>query len=70
MDRVVTSDEVYKALVAAGVLPEDERVRRVVIDLQGGCFPIIHVERYGDERMIKVLQTLEGVEIRREQATA
>ena len=64
MPRIVTSEEVYKALVAAGMFGEDEQVRRVVIDLQYGHVAVVHMERFGDERMLEVLQTLQGIEIR------
>ena len=64
--KVVVASEVIRALIAAGILPDGQRTRRVVIDLKAGGaeLPIIYVEYYGDERLLQVAQTLEGVEIR------
>lgn len=59
----ITGDQFFKALLAADVFRDGESVRRVVIDAQAGHALIIHVERYGDERMLSVVPTLEGVEI-------
>lgn len=63
--KVIVASEVIRALVTAGILPDGRRTRRVVIDLQTGAnVPIMYVEYYGDERLLQVGQTLEGVEIR------
>jgi hypothetical protein len=50
-------------LVAANVIRRGERVRRVVIDAQIGEAVVIHVERFGDTRILDVVQTLAGVEV-------
>jgi hypothetical protein len=63
--RPVLSEEVLGALTAAGIIGADEDVRRVVIDLQAGHAALMHVERFGDERLLNVAQTLSGVEITR-----
>lgn len=66
MAKVMTpfDPELMGALRA--LLGEDlSSVRRVVIDIQGGHVPIVHIERYGDEKMIDVVRTLAGVEIER-----
>ena len=62
--KVVTGRAVILALIAAGVLPDDQRTRRVVIDLQPDQAALIYVEYFGDERLLQVAQTLDGVEIR------
>jgi hypothetical protein len=51
------------ALISAGVIRADDRVRRIVVDAQVDSVVTIHVERYGDDRLLKVVPTLEGVEI-------
>jgi hypothetical protein len=64
---IITGDTLWRALVAAGVFREeegDERVRRFVIDAETGHPVIIYVERWGDERLLHVAPTLNGVEIR------
>lgn len=58
------SNKLIEALVGAGVITEGDRVRRVVIDLQVSHMPMIHIERYGDERLLDVFRGLQGVEIR------
>jgi hypothetical protein len=65
---IVISDKLLDALQGLGIGEVRERVRRVVIDLQAGKPAIIHVEKYGDERLIEVFRALEGVEIRHEPA--
>ncbi len=64
-DRMVMSDAVFAALVAAGLFRDEDHVFRVVIDLQVGCVPVIHMSSHGDERLLAVVPTLEGVEITR-----
>lgn len=67
----VTSDPVFEALVAAGVL-DTTNVRRVVIDLQVGKPALIHVEQVGADKLLDVVRHLDGVDIRysdAEQAT-
>lgn len=54
------------ALHEAGILGEHEYVRRVVIDASVDGAVVMYVERYGDERLLTVATTLDGVEIRRE----
>lgn len=62
--KVVMASVVIRALIEAGVLPDGMRTRRVVIDLQAGPHPaVMYVEYYGDERLLAVAQTLDGVEI-------
>lgn len=64
--RVVVADAVIRALIASGVLPDGMRTRRVVIDLQAGRghVPVMYVEYFGDQRLLDVVQALDGIEIR------
>lgn len=61
--KPITSELLFGALAAAGIVGRDERVRRVVIDARFGSVPVVYVERAGDERLLSVVQTLGGVEI-------
>jgi hypothetical protein len=54
-----------EALVTAGIA--DRLTRRVVIDIQEEHVPVIYIERYGDRQLINVIQTLNGIEIAREE---
>lgn len=56
-----------QALHDAGILGRDERVRRVVIDAHIDRAVIMHVERFGDERLLAVAASLNGVQITREE---
>jgi hypothetical protein len=58
----VTSDQLIDALASLNI-GEPDNMRRVVIDLHAGHIPIVHVEHYGDERILNVVRRLEGVEI-------
>jgi hypothetical protein len=69
--RRITAEAFHKALVAAGVVRDGESIRRIVIDAQAGnAVVVMHVERYGDDRLLNVVRTLEGVEIREERRTS
>lgn len=57
-----------RLLTALGGIVGD--VRRVVIDIEGGRPPIIHIEQYGDESLLTVVRELHGVEIKREERKA
>jgi hypothetical protein len=61
--RIITTAAFWRALVDAGVFREDETIRRVVIDAQAGEPVVMYVERWGDERLLQVATTLEGIEI-------
>lgn len=56
---------VFAALIEAGIIRENDYVRRVVIDIDISTSSgvVIHVERYGDERLLEVIRGLDGVEI-------
>jgi hypothetical protein len=64
--RIITAQKFWQALVDAGVFREDERIRRIVIDADPSrqAAVVMYVERWGDERLLDVALTLEGVEIR------
>lgn len=62
---LIISDKLIDALVASGILSEEDSATRVVIDLQVGHIPVVHVEKFGDERMLELVRALEGVQIRR-----
>lgn len=52
-----------EALRAIGI--DTDNARRVVIDIQAGEVPVIHVELIDTENLISVIRTLGGVEITR-----
>jgi hypothetical protein len=58
------SQEVFDALKQAGIVRDGDYVRRVVIDIHVERPVVVHVERYGDERLLDVVRMLDGVEIR------
>jgi hypothetical protein len=61
--RVIMSDKFWEALVAAGVVREDETLYRVVIDAKAGHIVRMYIERNGDERLLDVVTTLEGIKV-------
>lgn len=62
--KAISAETFHDALIAAGVLRTGERVRRIVIDAQLGHAVVVHVERIGDQRLLELARTLDGVEIR------
>ena len=64
--KFITGHAFFQALVAAGLFSQDEggEVRRVVIDAGPDGTVVMYVERWGDERLLHVALTLDGVEIR------
>ncbi len=62
--RVITSNQFHDALVAAGVIRDGEHYRRIIIDAREGHAVVIHAERHGDERLLGVARTLDGIEVR------
>lgn len=58
----ITSKPVIEALRAAGIA--DDNTRRVVIDIGVNCLPIIYVEKYGDARIIEVVEAIGTVGVR------
>ena len=55
---------IYGALTEAGIIRENDYVRRVIIDINVTHAVVIHIERYGDERLLDVVRTLDGAVIR------
>ncbi|HEV7651333.1 MAG TPA: hypothetical protein VGP26_24550 [Actinophytocola sp.] len=55
--------EPVDALKRAGLA--DENTRRVVIDIQADHAVVVHTEKFVDDSVIDVIQTLSGVEITR-----
>jgi hypothetical protein len=53
--------ELVGALRAAGIV--DDSTRRVVIDISVGQPPVVYVEKYGDERLIAVVEALSSVAV-------
>jgi len=52
----------YDALHSAGIA--DEMTRRVVIDIDVKGVVTVYVEKYADARIINVVTTLDGIEIK------
>jgi hypothetical protein len=65
--RRIHTNQFHQALIDAGVIRADESYRRIVIDAQAGEAVKIYAERFADERLLDVVMTLEGIEIRGEQ---
>jgi hypothetical protein len=59
------ADPLIAALREAGIA--DDNTRRVVIDLRPGHLPVVHIERFGDDKLLSVALALGGVEITREE---
>lgn len=58
MDKVLLD-----ALREAGLA--DDHTRRVVIDITTGEIPVIYTEKFGDENLIKVIDAVTTVEIKK-----
>jgi hypothetical protein len=61
--RILTSAAFHTALVEAGVIRDGELYRRIVIDAKEGCPVMIHAERIGDERLLKIVRTTDGIAV-------
>lgn len=68
MSKLILSDEWLKKLKEA--LNLGEYIRRVVIDATVGEALIIHVERYGDSRILEVTPPTEAVIVTYEEANS
>lgn len=60
---LIRAEAFHDALVASGVVREGERIRRIVIDAEADSAVLIHVERYGDKRLLDVVRTLDGINV-------
>jgi hypothetical protein len=56
--------QLLDALTGAGIIRKEDHVRRIVIDAQIGRGVIMYTERSGDERLLDVTRTLDGIEVR------
>lgn len=52
------SQEVFDALRAAGIIHEDDHVRRAIIDIDATKAVMIYVERYADTRVLEILPVI------------
>lgn len=66
MPRIL-STPLLQALHNAGLI--NQNTRRVVIDIQAGEAPIMYVEQFGDDRLLSVVQALDGIKIDRQGRT-
>ena len=57
------NQDLFNALKEAGIIHDDDYVRRVVIDVCVGRAVVVHVERYGDVRLLRVIRGMTGVEV-------
>lgn len=55
---------IWDMLRAAGIVREGDYVRRVIIDINVTDAVVVHIERYGDERLLELFRGLGGAEIR------
>ena len=63
--RMLGRDQrIYDALKDAGIIRENDYVRRVIIDINVTDAVVIYIERIGDERLLDLVRTLDGAEIR------
>ncbi len=62
---VISGAGLIHALEDAGIISPDVRARRIVIDAKYDGLVIIYAELIGDERLLNVATTLEGIEITR-----
>lgn len=63
MARIPSSNpELIKALrELTGADPNN--IKRVVIDIQSGSLPLVYVDMFGDESIVDVIRTLDGIEV-------
>jgi len=52
------------ALIETGIVSREDRVRRVVLDVEVGNVPVLYIEQYGDDRVLQVVAGLRKTEIR------
>lgn len=62
--KMIPDRRLWSALHDAfGIEPSD--TRRVVIDIEAGHIPVVHVELYADDQTVNVIRELGGVRIER-----
>jgi hypothetical protein len=65
MAKVIKSNELAELLVDAGIIEGPlEAVRRIVIDIHAERLPVMFVEYMVDDRVLEVVQRLEGIEVK------
>jgi hypothetical protein len=64
-NKFLSPRELFQALKDAGIA--DDTTARVVIDLNRGDAPIMYLEKYMDRSFLRVIPTLEGIQISREE---
>lgn len=57
------TQDLFDALKEAGIIHDEDYVRRVVIDVCVGRAVVVHVERYGDDRLLRVISGMTGVDV-------
>lgn len=57
----ITGGRLLEALRAAGLA--DDNTRRVVIDIEAECVPVVYIERWGDERLLDVVTAVAAAQI-------
>jgi hypothetical protein len=62
--KVISADTMWKAMVAAGVFRENDRIYRCIIDMEAGHPVVMHIQRWDDERLLEVAPLLKAAEIR------
>lgn len=63
--RILGDGPIEQALIEAGIA--DDKTSRVVIDLRVGHVPVVHIERFGDDKLLEVVKNLDGVNVVREE---
>ena len=57
------NEDLWNALKEAGIIHDNDYVRRVVIDVCVGRAVVVHVERYGDDRLLRVISGMTDVDV-------
>jgi hypothetical protein len=60
----IHSRVLHAKLVELGIIRRDDYVRRLIIDAHAEGAVVLHVERFGDERLLELVQGLDGIEVR------
>jgi hypothetical protein len=63
--NVLMTADFIRAVRAAGLLPADVRTARLVIDAQPQSWVRMYIDQVGDERLLSVVRTLDGIQIMR-----
>jgi len=54
MNGIVSADQLHQWCLDAGIYGPDDKVRRVVIDMEAHHFVQVYVEKVGDDRILSV----------------